>query len=157
MGNMLPCLAHSTTTTTMNTSRQSSDSIELLERTIHIMKRRRQRCSKETSSSVDHRRKPSARAAPRSLRKIYNGKKQPKAGVVMVRVVLTRKEAVRLASLAGERRTAVQLVRELRRMEDAGHADGSPATAWRPALETISEEWHACIIVVFAWKKTEME
>uniref|UniRef100_A0A0E0DNA2 Uncharacterized protein n=1 Tax=Oryza meridionalis TaxID=40149 RepID=A0A0E0DNA2_9ORYZ len=90
-------------------------------------------------------------AAARALflqRKICDGdeKKQlpAAAGVVRVKVVLTRKQAARLVSLAGEgrRRTAVQLVRELRRMEDgAGRVDGSPATAWRPVLETISEEW----------------
>uniref|UniRef100_A0A0E0KZS0 Uncharacterized protein n=1 Tax=Oryza punctata TaxID=4537 RepID=A0A0E0KZS0_ORYPU len=133
----------------MNTTgrpQSSHYSIELLTRTIHIMARRRR-----LKIARDRRRKlQSAMAAPRTLqRKICDGnndnKKQPAAaGVVRVKVVLTRKQAARLVSLAGEgrRRTAVQLVRELRRMEDAGRVDGSsPATAaWRPVLETISEE-----------------
>uniref|UniRef100_A0A0D9ZVP4 Uncharacterized protein n=1 Tax=Oryza glumipatula TaxID=40148 RepID=A0A0D9ZVP4_9ORYZ len=63
-------------------------------------------------------------AAPRALlqTKIFYGsnKKQlpAAAGVVRVKVVLTREQAARLVSLAGERRrrrTVAQLVRELRR------------------------------------------
>jgi hypothetical protein len=150
----------------MNTTirpQNSHCSIELLlTKTIHIMKRRRRRRrrnnNKETPPVGDRRRAPpqSAMATPRALflqRKIRDGSEKKQlpaaAGVVRVKVVLTRKQAARLVSLAGvgrRRRTAAQLVRELRRMEDgAGRVDGSPATAtataWRPVLETISEEW----------------
>uniref|UniRef100_A0A0D9WDV3 Uncharacterized protein n=1 Tax=Leersia perrieri TaxID=77586 RepID=A0A0D9WDV3_9ORYZ len=135
----------------MSTSLQRSHFIQLLTRTIHIMKRLRRRHgnNEEPSSVGDRRRKLiGAMAAPKAHhdRKIYDGnKKKPAAaaGVLRVKLVLTRKEAARLVSLAGEgrRRTAVQLLRELRRMDDAGLVDGSPATAWKPVLEIISEEW----------------
>ncbi|XP_006645643.2 uncharacterized protein LOC102714248 [Oryza brachyantha] len=68
-------------------------------------------------------------------------------GVVRVKVVLTKEEAARLLSLtvgagAGAgRKTAAQIVAEIKRME-ARRAFASTAAAWRPALESIPEEHH---------------
>ncbi|KAL5229305.1 hypothetical protein ABZP36_017570 [Zizania latifolia] len=65
-------------------------------------------------------------------------------GVVRLKVVLTKEEAARLLSLtvAGGgrgRKTAAQIVAEIKRME-ARRAAGAAVAAWRPALASIPEE-----------------
>ncbi|KAL5220505.1 hypothetical protein ABZP36_025218 [Zizania latifolia] len=68
-------------------------------------------------------------------------------GVVRLKVVLTKEEAARLLSLTvagagaggGGRKTAAQIVAEIKRME-ARRAAGAVTAAWRPALASIPEE-----------------
>ncbi|KAG8045707.1 hypothetical protein GUJ93_ZPchr0008g11600 [Zizania palustris] len=66
-------------------------------------------------------------------------------GVVRLKVVLTKGEAARLLALTvagaggGGRKTAAQIVAEIKRME-ARRAAGAATAAWRPALASIPEE-----------------
>uniref|UniRef100_A0A0D9UYD0 DUF7890 domain-containing protein n=1 Tax=Leersia perrieri TaxID=77586 RepID=A0A0D9UYD0_9ORYZ len=149
----------------MNT-KQRLYSLKLLVKTLHKMKKMMMKTSTSSSSSNKGGKKiasskPTPEAASATAVEAAMGSNKAKVnqrirgaqgggqrkGVVRVKVVLTKEEAARLLSLtagagaAGGRKTAAQIVAEIKRME-ARRAFAAAAAAWRPALESIPEEHH---------------
>uniref|UniRef100_A0A0E0JFN0 DUF7890 domain-containing protein n=1 Tax=Oryza punctata TaxID=4537 RepID=A0A0E0JFN0_ORYPU len=168
MGNMLPCLVQGRTTlpAAMN-PKQRFYSLKLLVKALHKMKKKMMKpnkgnkigSSKPSSSPPPTEAASAAAAAAGGGAEAAIGSNKPKVsprraaqggqrkGVVRVKVVLTKEEAARLLSLTvgagagGGRKTAAQMIAEIKRME-IRRAMATSAAAWRPALASIPEEQH---------------
>uniref|UniRef100_J3KXQ2 Uncharacterized protein n=1 Tax=Oryza brachyantha TaxID=4533 RepID=J3KXQ2_ORYBR len=152
MGNMLPCLVQGRTTlpAAMN-PKQRFYSLKLLVKALHKMKKKMMKpCSSSSSKGDKIGGSKSSSPAPTTTSGAASATAAAGGGAAaagMGSKVLTKEEAARLLSLtvgagAGAgRKTAAQIVAEIKRME-ARRAFASTAAAWRPALESIPEEHH---------------